>query len=138
MKNTKGFTLIEMLVVVAIIGILSAVVLVALGPSRDKAKDARIVSAVQQARVIWETQYEATTGQYTEIDFGSAQLTSELAKLRTDIMANNADIEPVSQRTADLKNGNIFATLNSGKFYCVDTQGFSGEVVATPAGGVCN
>src|SRR5207247_1593602 len=55
--NRKGFTLIEMLVVIAIIGILAAMVLAALGPSRNKAKDARVVADLTQARAVAETLY---------------------------------------------------------------------------------
>jgi prepilin-type N-terminal cleavage/methylation domain-containing protein len=140
MKNTKGFTLIEMLVVVAIIGILSAVVLVALGPSRNKAKDARIISALQQARVLWETMYDSTSGTYPTIDFANtASLSTELQKLRQDIIDNSVNSSvPVSQLTGDGKNGNLYAELNSGNYYCVDTQGHTGEVSGVPVGGVCN
>ncbi len=48
MKNKKGFTLIEMLVVVGIVGLLSSVILVALGPARNKGKNARIISDLKQ------------------------------------------------------------------------------------------
>jgi len=133
MKNTKGFTLIEMLVVVAIIGILSAVVLVALGPSRNKAKDARVIAALQQARVIWETRYDATEGIYPLFDFTS----TEGAKILEDIRANNNASSPEQSATADNKNGEIHASLNSGRIYCVDTQGFSGEVDSVAGNGVC-
>lgn len=134
MKNTKGFTLIEMLVVVAIIGILSAVVLVALGPSRNKAKDARVIAALQQARVIWETRYDATAGTYPAFDFTS----TEGAKISDDIVANNNGTAPGQSPTTDGKNGELHALLNSGSFYCVDTQGFSGEIGSTaPTDGTC-
>ena len=44
-----------MLVVVAVIGLLSSVVLTALGPAKDKAKDSRIIQEVNQVRSLAET-----------------------------------------------------------------------------------
>lgn len=53
-----------MLIVIAMIGILSTVILIALGPSRTKAKDTRIISDVNQIRSLGETYYDPITGQY--------------------------------------------------------------------------
>lgn len=49
-KNKKGFTLIEVLIVVAIIAILSSVVLVGLGPTQRAGRDARRVSDLRQTQ----------------------------------------------------------------------------------------
>ena len=66
-NQNKGFTLIEMLVVIAIVGILSATVLTALGPSRKKAKDSRIISDINQIRVQAEIFY-SNRGYYENDD----------------------------------------------------------------------
>ena len=63
-KKSEGFTLIEMMVVIAVVGILSAAVLAGLAPSRNKAKDARIQSGVLQAKVIVEGLYDPFSGGY--------------------------------------------------------------------------
>lgn len=47
-KKSKGFTLTEIIVVIAIIGILLGIVFVAIGPARKRAKDARIKSDLLQ------------------------------------------------------------------------------------------
>ncbi len=56
-NNRKGFTLIEMLVVVAIVGLLSSVVVVGVGGARQKARDAKRVSDVRQIQTWFESNY---------------------------------------------------------------------------------
>lgn len=60
--NNKGFTLIEMLVVVAIIGLLSAVVVVGLTGAREKARDSRRVADLREIQNQLELDYMSTEG----------------------------------------------------------------------------
>lgn len=53
----KGFTLIELMVVIAIIGLLSSVVLASLGQTKLRAKDTAVKQIVGQMRAILATQY---------------------------------------------------------------------------------
>lgn len=57
----RGFTLIELLVVIAIIGLLSSVVLASLSTSRQKSRDARRVSDIDQLRTALELYFDAST-----------------------------------------------------------------------------
>jgi len=57
MKN-KGFTLIELMVVIAIIGLLSSVILAALNTTRSKGRDAKRVASVKQIQIALELYYD--------------------------------------------------------------------------------
>lgn len=52
--NKKGFTLIELIVVIAIIGLLSTMAVVALGSARSKARDAKRLSDLKQLQTALE------------------------------------------------------------------------------------
>jgi len=62
-SSMKGFTLIEMLVVIVIIGILSSLILVNLSSARAKARDTKRVSDLAQIQLALE-QYFDRCGQY--------------------------------------------------------------------------
>lgn len=70
-KRRDGFTLIEMLIVIAIIGILASILLVGLGTFRGRGRDARRISDLRQVQNALEL-YFNQQGRYP--------LTSEISK----------------------------------------------------------
>jgi len=60
-KNTKGFTLVELLIVVAIISLLSSIVLVSMKKAREKARDSvrkQDLKTIQMALELYWDKYE--------------------------------------------------------------------------------
>ena len=58
-KKSSGFTLVELLVVIAVIGLLSSVVLASLTVARRKSRDARRVSDMKQMQIAFEFYFDA-------------------------------------------------------------------------------
>jgi prepilin-type N-terminal cleavage/methylation domain-containing protein len=77
-KNREGFTLIEMLVVIAIIGALAAVIVLGLGSARSKARDTRRLADLRQIQNFLENRYKNIEGYPKSSDFFSTYATSGL------------------------------------------------------------
>ena len=69
MKKNKAFTLIELLIVIAIIGILTAIVIVSLTSSKNKANDSKIQTQLKQMEAQAQL-YEYTYGSPPGSAFG--------------------------------------------------------------------
>lgn len=65
-QNKKGFTLIEMLIVVAIIGLLASVVVLGLGGARERSRDAKRAADIKQIQNGLEAAYSNPTGYPTD------------------------------------------------------------------------
>lgn len=65
-KNSKGFTIVELLIVIVVIGILAAITIVSYTGIQSKARTAASVSTVDQVRIktaIWN----ASLGAYPDL-----------------------------------------------------------------------
>lgn len=62
-KTAHGFTLVELLVVLSVIGLLSSVIYASFGESRAQARDRARLSELKQAQLVIE-QYRAQNGSY--------------------------------------------------------------------------
>jgi prepilin-type N-terminal cleavage/methylation domain-containing protein len=61
-KNSEGFTLVELLVVVAIVGILAALILINLNSGKQKSRDVRRVSDIRQILTAMQLYYNDNSG----------------------------------------------------------------------------
>jgi len=77
-NKKTGFTLIELIVVIAIIGILSTIVMVSLNTARGKARDARRISDIRQLQLALQMYYDIN-GAYPTTTEGLVKLTTPTA-----------------------------------------------------------
>jgi prepilin-type N-terminal cleavage/methylation domain-containing protein len=123
----KAFTLIELLIVIAIIGILAGIVLISLTGALKKGKDSRIQADLQQVRNI-AGMIMSDTGSYDGLCSGGDLNTrgtygSQLGSLRSDILAQgSAGIACYASGTEYCVSAQLVAT--SGVF-CIDSNGNS-------------
>ena len=80
----RGFTLVELLVVVAVIGILASIVLVSVGGGTTRAKDTRIISDLNMIRTAAEV-IRVADGNYVNVVNNS-----DINTLMADMTAQNA------------------------------------------------
>ncbi|MDP3880993.1 MAG: prepilin-type N-terminal cleavage/methylation domain-containing protein [bacterium] len=90
LKPNKGFTLIEILIVVGIIGILSSVILVGLNSSRSRARDSRRITDLRQTQQGLELYY-TKSGEYPD--------TSSWANLQTELEGASIGVRKVPEET---------------------------------------
>lgn len=122
----KGFTLVEMMIVIAIIGILTSMVLVGLGGARDRARDARIQSNMNNLRLIAEMRYAADLN-YDRVKIDDQ---SEIEKLSEDVFRNNGKERISIFRDPATKSQKYCASTplkTEGYYFCVDSEGNAGK-----------
>lgn len=108
-KRESGFTLIELLVVVIILGILAAIVTVAVGNARDKANIGACDASAQSLKRAIELFYVDNAGKYPG-QTTTVPATITAASLEASTFTRYIDVLP------GLVGGNTTAT-NSGKGY---------------------
>ncbi len=116
----RGFTLIEILIVVAIIAILASVVLVGFGPAQRQGRDTRRIADLRQVQNALELYY-AKCGYYP----GTAQATSPCggfsqisswASLITSLTGSNIGVSQIPNDPSSGKNY-LYGTNIAGSSY---------------------
>ncbi len=103
----KGFTLIEMLIVVAVIGVLASLVLVGLGPVQRQGRDARRIQDVRQVQTGLELYF---------VKHGNYPATKEWSLLAAELKGDGLGISNIPN---DPSTGKTYVYVSDGATYVI-------------------
>jgi prepilin-type N-terminal cleavage/methylation domain-containing protein len=121
----KGFTIIELLVVVAIIGILTTIIIVSLREASDRAKNTNVIANVTQIRKTAEGMYAQGSSGYEDLCLSGALnviYTDVLKTLKEDIEKyGGSNIVCHSSKYSYCVSAQLGGSVT--KYFCVDSDG---------------
>ncbi|MEA3452724.1 MAG: prepilin-type N-terminal cleavage/methylation domain-containing protein, partial [Patescibacteria group bacterium] len=128
-RTKKGFTLIEVLIVVAIIGILATIVIVSLRETSDRGRNTKIIAAVVQARKIAEDMY-VVNGSYESLcdGAGGPSSNSELQTIQMDVAEYGRSLACYSGDYHYCIS--VLLIGENANYFCIDDQGRNIETTA--------
>lgn len=137
-QDNKGFSLLELLFVVIIIGILASLILAVIDSSKDKAKDTRIFSSIKEIKPFSEEIYTEENG-YTNlcndttrgIEVNHPVYGQELSIINNEVLRNEGDIICYAREDDYCIFSNLNISVN--QWFCIDSTGKAGVVTTDPS-----
>lgn len=126
-QSESGFTLVELLVVMLILGLLAAIAVPSFFNQRDKARDADAKSGVRTAQTAMETYATDNGGSYTGAD------ATDLRNIEQTL--NDTNLSAVSPNAAG-DGYTVTATSDTGNTFSIRRFGDSDDTAANPPGTV--
>lgn len=108
-KKSAGFTIIELLMSIAIVGILASIILVAVNSSRTKGKESSIVSNISNIRAeaaLYFTDYNGSYGSSNNLNLANCTSNGNTASTGLAVFYH-PDIERFITAAAELSGGQI-------------------------------
>jgi len=133
LKGTRflkvGFTIIELLAVIAIISILAVIVLVRTSSAKKEGQDAAVKTALREVRNAGELYYNDTETYEGVCDAGNTTLSDkgDFKRIKDYITEHNGS-EGIIGCKDDETGYAVISSLNLGNCWCVDSQGAGREV----------
>jgi len=126
-RFSAGFTLVELLVVIFIIGLLASIASVIAMETRKRGRDAGIIASLAQVRFEAALIYNSDNSYVTLCD-ASDTLNDANDNLRIieDEVRKYAGVDPICYATKDAYC--IQSPLNIGDYYCLDSTGLAGKI----------
>jgi prepilin-type N-terminal cleavage/methylation domain-containing protein len=124
MGSESGFTLVELLVVMLILGILAAIAIPSFFNQRDKARDADAKASAKTAQTAIETYATENNGSYANADVGDlTRIEETLTPLGTDLAVVAADDTYTVTVTSETDNTFSVERTGTGAFLLNCTGG---------------
>jgi len=118
-RSVRGFTLLELIIVIAIIGVIIAILTAALGTSREKGRDANRATQLQEILKAAELYY-VDTGEYPP-DGAPNGSVAQLSSV-TDFLIDNGgylSTIPEDPKWGSTPSGYLYCSSNDGDSYTI-------------------
>lgn len=122
-SNYRGFTIVELLIVIVVIGILAAIVIVAFNGVQGRASDSAVQSDLKQIASKFQ-QTQAIDGVYptqTQLENGSLDVKINKANYPTSTLVNGRNLGICMVRSPGVEKFAVFAYSKSGKWFSYST-----------------